>query len=225
MADKMSQVLCVPKSCVLQHEFLYGYSQVTQQPIIHAAASFVSRDWAEVAEDHHFLQVIPYVVFVDSGKHAAYCRVLSYTRVKGGGESRLLGKKSIGFGGHIEGEDMYPQGTGLCDKYAEAVAATIQYAVTREIAEELGTRMAIATHHARSLIGLIYSTTTAVGSVHLGMLYTVRLQAELWPAETLLETTGHTRPEWTTVADVLENADDYEEWSVIAARAVKQQGV
>src|SRR4051794_4402606 len=52
----------------------------------------------QVEEDDRFVQVIPYIVLSWDG-----C-VLSYQRV-GGGEARLRGRRSIGFGGLINLSD------------------------------------------------------------------------------------------------------------------------
>lgn len=53
------------------------------------------RSHCETADD--LLQVIPYVTVIDSDD-----RILMYTRGDKGEESRLHGKRSIGFGGHVE---------------------------------------------------------------------------------------------------------------------------
>lgn len=224
--EQKHPVLCVPRRLLSQIDFKYGYAPVTAGlvSLMYTEATFLSRDWAEVPDDHGFLQVIPYTVFVERCPRTDAIRVLTYTRVKGSGESRLLGRKSIGFGGHIESTDMYPHVPDLLTSYAEAVEATVELAHMREIREELGQHIATTVHGKLALRGLIHSRVTPVGRVHLGLLHTEPIVMTPEVEASLTETTGHTKPELLPLDHVLENADDYEEWSVIAARVVARRG-
>src|SRR6266498_549645 len=62
-----------------------------------SVASFLARSKAE--SDPSFKQVIPYILVENDG------RLLRYVRGKGTGETRLVSKGSIGFGGHVRRED------------------------------------------------------------------------------------------------------------------------
>lgn len=94
----MSKVLCIKKEDYLKHS-------ESKEPVGSYTVSFVERDIAESVESG-WLQYIPYVsLYVndyDSGKLA----IVNYKRPsKGEGETRLEGKTSTGFGGHIEIQD------------------------------------------------------------------------------------------------------------------------
>src|SRR5574343_244442 len=96
------QVLVIPAERLVDVEgvidiTLGGPLRNFLQKTIAQDSKYIPRDEAE--EDPTFLQIIPYVVLTHNS------RVLQYTRMKGSGESRLRGKQSIGFGGHINPED------------------------------------------------------------------------------------------------------------------------
>lgn len=109
---------------------------------------FVERRYAE--EHPEFKQPIPYV---------AVCRedqVLCLTRLSTQGEKRLHGKKSIGVGGHIN----------PCDQDGEDLFAN---ACRRELHEELV--LPSDSPLPLSPVGLLNDDTTAVGAVHVGLVY------------------------------------------------------
>jgi predicted NUDIX family phosphoesterase len=120
--------------------------------------SFVSAvdiRWIERSEaetDSAYKQIIPYIVVRQSGGH-----ILCYPRH--GAESRLHGFYSCGLGGHIDLDDA--RGT-----FEETVAA----GMTRELKEELADfredRVELVYR------GIINETESAVGQVHLGLVYT-----------------------------------------------------
>lgn len=75
-------------------------------------------------------QLLPYMVVTKliDGKH----HVLTYQRAKGVGEDRLLGKKSIGVGGHVDLADVqFDTGNTIC------LQSTVHASVVRELWEEL----------------------------------------------------------------------------------------
>jgi predicted NUDIX family phosphoesterase len=116
---------------------------------------FVARDLAE--HDPSLKQLIPYVViWGDNG-------VETYWRGRGMGEQRLHGKRSIGFGGHINPVDA-EEGT----PYERGLA--------RELEEELIFDPAPATV-TPYVIGLINDDSTEVGRVHLGVVHHLDLNA------------------------------------------------
>ena len=61
---------------------------------------FMPRPQAEADPNHK--QIIPYVIMSHDGKY------LSYVRGRRAGESRLVGNRSIGIGGHINPVDDMP---------------------------------------------------------------------------------------------------------------------
>jgi predicted NUDIX family phosphoesterase len=110
------------------------------------------RPRAAVEHDERWLQPIPYLLLLDRLGHA-WC----YRRC--GGDARLDGRRSCGLGGHVERIDA-----------AGDLARTLANALRRELTEELGLapeRLPEARPHA-----WLYEGRTAVGRVHLGVVYT-----------------------------------------------------
>jgi predicted NUDIX family phosphoesterase len=112
-----------------------------------AHGNFLDRPFAE--QNPAFKQLIPYVV-VRGGE-----RIFLMERTDAGGDPRLHGKASIGVGGHLNpvdvGEDPLTDG------------------LRREWAEELLTEW----EPRFDLVGLLNDDSNAVGSVHLGVVFTV----------------------------------------------------
>ncbi len=118
---------------------------------------FMERPSAEKDPTHK--QLIPYAIFHHAGKY------LSYTRGGSSGEKRLVAKRSIGIGGHINPVDTAQDGLG----------ETMYYnGVEREISEELG----LGGTHTQRVIGLINDDSTEVGSVHLGVVHLFELSSD-----------------------------------------------
>ncbi len=103
---------------------------------------------AAVEEDPSLKQVIPYAI-VRRGDAIFVCR-----RARRGGDRRLQGLRSIGVGGHIN----------PCDA-PDPVAGALRREVEEELEIPRGWRWRIA--------GLLNDDTTAVGSVHLGVVAVV----------------------------------------------------
>ena len=118
---------------------------------------FMERPAAEQDPTHK--QIIPYAVFHHNG------RCLVYTRGGASGEKRLVAKRSIGIGGHINPVD---QARG-------SLGETMYFnAVERELAEEL----VISGTHSQRVIGLINDDSNEVGSVHLGVVHLFDLESD-----------------------------------------------
>jgi len=153
-----------------------------------AHATWRSRAQAEHDDTH--LQLIPYLV-LRNAEDAMWC----YQR--SGGDARLLGRCSCGVGGHVDAPDALTGAAGdaqsapndaincaaldscsrMPDKRSRPISrvnveATLQRALRRELAEELGASAAdladLRCH------GLIYEGHSPVGRVHLGVLYSAR---------------------------------------------------
>ena len=118
------KVLVVPRSLFDSLGAFQGLNSEVERylPIFLDPAnhSFVPRSEAE--EDPSLKQLIPYIV-VTCGD-----RVLQYRRGSGSGETRLLKKRSLGIGGHINDQD------GLGKDFD---AAAYERALLRELEEEL----------------------------------------------------------------------------------------
>lgn len=110
------------------------------------------RQRAEVEHDESWLQIIPYVVIIDLSD-----RPWTYRRC--GGDGRLLDRRSVGVGGHVEEEDR-----------RESLLATVRAGMLREIEEELVT---VPKQLAQTLepLAWINEQDSAIGRVHLGLVF------------------------------------------------------
>ena len=114
---------------------------------------FMPRPQAE--KDPSFKQLIPYVIMTCNGKY------LSYVRGKRAGETRLVAKRSIGIGGHINPIDA--DNSSLFAYLFENYLTAVQ----REVAEEVS----VETNHADKIVALLNDDSNEVGQVHLGIVH------------------------------------------------------
>ena len=116
------------------------------------------RERAEVEHDESLLQPIAYLVLLNE-EGQAWC----YQRA--GGDGRLDGRRSCGVGGHVDFADAQTRTPFDAE-------VTLRRALLRELTEEL--QATAADLHALRLRGLIYEGFSAIGRVHLGVLYTAQ---------------------------------------------------
>ena len=138
-------VLCVPRGSIIRGLGWRGVRSHDVQPIlgiIAAEGQFLRRGEAE--DDPAWKQIIPYLLLRDRG------RLFLMKRSRAGGDARLHERWSIGVGGHL----------GPADRGIEA-------GLRREFEEEL---MATWLLEPR-LLGLLNDDSTAVGQVHLGVVF------------------------------------------------------
>jgi predicted NUDIX family phosphoesterase len=116
---------------------------------------FMPRPQAE--KDPSFKQLIPYVIMTCNGKY------LSYVRGKKAGETRLVAKRSLGIGGHINPSEDMP----LFGKLSGTNFSIYLSAVNREVAEEVD----VQTAHTDKIVALLNDDSNEVGQVHLGVVH------------------------------------------------------
>jgi predicted NUDIX family phosphoesterase len=114
---------------------------------------FIPRSKAE--KDPSYKQLIPYVIMTCDGKY------LTYVRGKRAGETRLVAKRSIGIGGHINPIDA-DNSTLFAYLYENYLTA-----VQREVAEEVS----VEANHTDRIVALLNDESNEVGSVHLGIVH------------------------------------------------------
>ena len=145
MGDPLEEVLVVPRESIVPGEGWLGVRRDGVEAALATVARegrFVLRSAAE--DDPSLKQVIPYLVLRDVG------RWFLMRRTKAGGDSRLHDLWSIGVGGHLNPGDVDVLG-GLRREWAEElVAAFVPDFVP---------------------VGLLNDDTTAVGAVHVGVVY------------------------------------------------------
>ena len=153
---------------------------------------FMPRSQAEA--DPSYKQLIPYVIMTHNGKY------LSYVRGRRGGESRLVGQRSIGIGGHINPVDTMPLfDTDFREPYRAAVE--------REVAEEVE----LTAGYKDSVVALLNDDSTEVGRVHLGIVH-------LWELETATVRKREqmiTQMSFMSPAELHDVRDTLETWSAL----------
>lgn len=111
--------------------------------------------------DDSLKQIIPYVLFIHEEE------IFSYVRGKQAGESRLVGNRSVGIGGHINPEDETLFGEADVSSDME----TYLRAVRREIEEEV----VVEGGYEPEIAALINDDSNPVGRVHFGVVHLCRL--------------------------------------------------
>jgi len=145
MGDPEELVLVVPRESIIDDD---GWLGVRRSGVAEALATvaregrFVRRGDAE--EDPSHKQVIPYLVLRDGE------RWFLMRRTRAGGDARLHDRWSIGVGGHLNPGDGDVLG-GLRREWDEEVVADFVPSFTP--------------------VGLLNDDTTAVGAVHVGIVY------------------------------------------------------
>ncbi len=151
---------------------------------------FMPRPLAE--KDPGFKQLIPYVLMTCEGRY------LTYVRGKRAGETRLVGNRSMGIGGHINPiDDAAPLFGDFRALYETAVARE----VTEEVAVEAG--------HKDHVVALLNDDSNEVGKVHLGVVHCWVLDApKVSRREQMI-----TQMEFMTVDELRTVRDQMETWS------------
>lgn len=153
---------------------------------------FMARPDAETDPTHK--QIIPYSIFHHQGRYLVYAR--------GGksGEKRLVSKRSIGIGGHINPHD----------EREDSLASTTYFnGVEREIEEELR----IEGSHTQRVIGLINDDSNEVGQVHLGVVHLFELDSD--KVESNEEAIQDIQ--FLSLEEMMQNREGLETWSQICA--------
>ncbi|MBN1807016.1 MAG: hypothetical protein JW837_17340 [Sedimentisphaerales bacterium] len=189
------QVLVVGRKVLEQIGLFHGLTTDVQSYLSvlfdSSVLRFMPRPKAEKDPSHK--QLIPYVIISHGGKY------LTYVRGKRAGETRLVGNRSIGIGGHINPID---NEIPLFDTdYRELY----NNAVEREVAEEV----TVEAGHSDRIIALLNDDTTEVGSVHLGVVHHWILDSSaVIKREQMI-----TQMEFMTPSELQEVRDSMETWS------------
>jgi predicted NUDIX family phosphoesterase len=156
----MEHVLVIPRALFDELGSFQGF-QPDAERYLHAmlapgANFFMERPAAEQDPTHK--QLIPYSIFRHEGRY------LCYRRGGSSGEKRLVARRSLGIGGHINPVDQAHDGMG----------ETMYFnSLERELAEEL----VLGGGHRQRVVGLINDDSSEVGSVHLGVVHLFELES------------------------------------------------
>ena len=156
------QVLVVERKVVEQEGLFQGLMFDVQRYVCRLFAAGVPRflPRVQVETDPSYKQIIPYVLMVHDGKY------LNYVRGRRAGETRLVGNRSMGIGGHINPRDDLPLFN--VDFYETYLAA-----VEREVDEEV----LVKAGHEDRIVALLNDDSNPVGQVHLGIVHCWTLDA------------------------------------------------
>jgi len=189
------QILVVERKVFEQVGAFHGLALDTQRYLdklfMPGVPRFISRSQAE--KDPSYKQLIPYVIMTCGGKF------LNYVRGKRAGETRLVAKRSIGIGGHINPTDDMP----LFGNFFETYLAAVQ----REVAEEVS----VETKYSDKVVALLNDNSNEVGKVHLGIVHLWTLdEPKVDRREQMI-----TQMSFMTVAELQKLRDTMETWSQI----------
>lgn len=147
------------------------YPSACSSWLFHLESFLLDRDTCET--DREYLQLLPYITFVsDSEGSSDGCnKILTYQRGKGGDESRLHSKYSVGVGGHVE--DSVGEETTLLDVLVETALREMEEEIHVSLNQiEAGSSVEEMTEIFRedfyNLTRMIYCNNDE-GSVHLGL--------------------------------------------------------
>ena len=154
---RQEEVLVVKRMIVEQEGMFHGLNfqvdRYLRRLFAPGVLRFMPRSQAEA--DPEYKQLIPYVIMTHENKY------LTYVRGKRAGETRLVGNRSIGIGGHINPvDDEVP----LFDADFREM---YRVAVEREVAEEVS----VEADHTDRIVALLNDDSNEVGQVHLGVVH------------------------------------------------------
>jgi len=179
----------------------FDVERYLRELFVEGVPHFMPRSQAEVDPSHK--QLIPYVIMWCDGKY------LTYVRGKRAGETRLVGNRSIGIGGHINPVDDMPL-------FSADFRDTYLAAVDREVAEEVS----VESSHADRVVALINDDSTEVGQVHLGIVHYWTLDgAAVSKKEQMI-----TQMAFMTPAELQDVRDSLETWSQLCLDNLAEMG-
>jgi predicted NUDIX family phosphoesterase len=161
---------------------------------------FMPRPLAE--KDPGFKQLIPYVLMTCEDRY------LTYVRGKRAGETRLVGNRSMGIGGHINPID------DAAPLFRSDFRTMYETAVEREVTEEV----AVEAGHADHVVALLNDDTNEVGKVHLGVVHCWVLDA----AKVSRREQMITQMEFMTESELRAVHDQMETWSQLCLDSLAQ---
>ena len=190
------QVLVVERKVIerigMFNGLMFDVERYLRDIFVQGVPCFMNR--AQVEKNPEYKQIIPYVIMSCEGKY------LSYVRGKRAGETRLVAKRSIGIGGHINPADDMPLfNTNFYETYLAAVE--------REVAEEVS----VETKYSNHIAALLNDDSNEVGQVHLGIVHLWTLdEPKVTRREQMITQMG-----FMTAGELEKVRDSLETWSAL----------
>lgn len=174
--EKLSRIVLVEDANILRsfRSFAEGFEPIREsdaQKLVERLQKGFFHSRYDCEDDELVLQPIPYTIVFDSQR-----RVFSYVRTenkKEYGDKRLLGKHSIGLGGHVTREDG-PDYIGNC--------------LEREVATEEVNFM--GERSKPKLVGTLFAKDRPVDRVHFGLIYAMHTKGDVNPNEASIAYAG-----------------------------------
>jgi len=191
------QVLVVERKVIerigMFNGLMFDVERYLREIFVQGVPCFMNR--AQVEKNPAYKQIIPYVIMNCEGKY------LSYVRGKRAGETRLVAKRSIGIGGHINPADDMPLfNTNFYETYLAAVK--------REVAEEVSVETPLSGDR---IVALLNDDSTEVGQVHLGIVHLWTLdKPKVMRREQMITQMG-----FMTAGELEKVRDSLETWSAL----------
>lgn len=195
---KMNPVLCISREATYASRntqpldaYPFDFSQVDGKHLHLINRHIVdSKDPVYFDIGQKLPQVLPYAIIQCGDEY------LTYSRAKGT-EDRLHGSLSLGFGGHIEMEDVRHSKVALTP------------ALLRELDEEVGLNLDVPFDLINLKTALVDSTND-VGKVHFGLVYSLIIdeKTDIKPDPREIHL-----PVWQTKEQLTETVNRYENWS------------
>ena len=197
------QVLVVERKVVeevgLFHGLNFDVAPYLDRIFASGIPKYIPRPEAEA--NPNYKQLIPYVIMACNGKY------LTYVRGKQAGETRLVSKRSIGIGGHINPVDDIDDAPLFAD-----LREIYDTAVQREVAEEVN----IEANHTDRIVALLNDDTNEVGQVHLGVVHLWTLDSEkIKKREKMI-----TKMTFMTPSELQEVKESMETWSQLCLEGI-----
>lgn len=166
----MSKAICIKKSVV----FPDGVDHLPPDVYLHdhqaiLTAEVTLEDRATCETDQSLLQIIPYITIFDNKTK----EVFVYARGTSSGEKGLVGKCSIGLGGHME---ILPGEMSLSQLIVEEAMRELEEEIELKPTEELRDSLQNKLFHGN--VGFMYNTRTDVDRVHLAVAFFVGVDSE-----------------------------------------------
>lgn len=178
-----------------------AWNQATFETVVKTEGFFVERAYAERTPS--LKQVIPYTLVVKKGD------VLLLQRTKGGGESRLHGKYSLGVGGHVNPVDAMESEPGVPSGEWRRILDPLPAATRREVMDE---ELTVTGATRLTAVGLLNDDTNPVGAVHVGLVQVL----ELLDGDAQIREVDQLRGEFVTPDHLRSQAEEganFETWS------------
>jgi len=190
------QVLVVERKVIerigMFNGLMFDVERYLREIFVQGVPCFMNR--AQVEKNPAYKQIIPYVIMSCKGKY------LSYVRGKRAGETRLVAKRSIGIGGHINPVDWTLFSAEPYQTYLEAVK--------REVAEEVSVETPLSEDR---IVALLNDDSTEVGQVHLGIVHLWTLdKPKVMRREQMITQMG-----FMTAGELEKVRDSLETWSAL----------